>query len=244
MRNIKLNLSYDGTKYLGFQRQSRGRTIQGTLEEAINTLLEEKVNLIGCSRTDAKVHAKEYIANFKTESNIPADRFCYAINSYLPKDILIIKSEEAAFDFHSRYDCIGKTYVYTILNSSAPSPLYREYHYYHKYKLSISLMEEASRFFIGEKDFSAFKSTGSFTKSNIRNIKEINVYKDGDYIKVLFTANGFLYNMVRIICGTLVLAGEGKIKPEYIKTIIEDKDRKKAGIVLPPQGLCLEKVYY
>lgn len=244
MRNIVLNLSYDGTNYSGFQRQNIARTIQGTIEEALNTLLHEKVNLIGCSRTDAKVHAKEYTANFKTESGIPADRFCYAINSYLPEDIYIIKSEEAALDFHSRYDCKGKTYIYTILNSPKPCPLYRNYHYYHKNKLNVLLMEEASRFFIGEKDFSAFKSSGSLTKSNIRDIKELSVYKDGDYIKVIITANGFLYNMVRIICGTLILAGEEKIKPEYIKTIIEDKDRTKAGIVLPPQGLCLEKVYY
>jgi len=244
MRNIKLTLSYDGTNYLGFQRQALGKTIQGTIELALNRLLKEEVNLIGCSRTDAKAHAKEYIANFKTESSIPGDRFCYAINTKLPEDIVIEKSEEAPLNFHSRFDCKGKTYIYTILNTAMPSPLYRSYHYYYKNTLNISLMESAGKFFIGEKDFSAFKSAGSSARSNIRDIKELRVYKDGNYIKVLITANGFLYNMVRIICGTLVLAAEEKIKPEYIKTIIEDKDRKKAGMVLPPQGLCLDKVYY
>ena len=244
MRNIKLTLSYDGTEYLGFQRQAFGRTIQGTIELALKRLLNEEVNLIGCSRTDAKVHAKEYIANFITESSIPEDRFCYAINTKLPDDIVICKSEEVSLNFHSRYGCRGKTYIYTILNAEMPRPIFRNYHYYHKNKLDVSLMESAAGFFIGEKDFSAFKSAGSAAKSNVRDVKELKVYKAGDYIKVQVTANGFLYNMVRIICGTLVLAGEKKISPEYIKTIIRDKDRKMAGMVLPPQGLCLDKVYY
>lgn len=244
MRNIKLTLSYDGIEYLGFQRQAFGKTVQGTIELALKRLLNEEINLIGCSRTDAKVHAKEFIANFITESSIPADKFCYAINTKLPEDIIIYKSEEVPLNFHSRFDCKGKTYIYTMLDSEMPSPIFRNYFYFHKGRLDISAMEAAGKFFIGEKDFSAFKSSGSIVKSNVRDIKELKVYKDRDYIKVQVTANGFLYNMVRIICGTLVLAGEKKINPEYIKTIIQDKDRKKAGKVLPPQGLCLDKVYY
>lgn len=244
MKNIKLTLSYDGTDYSGFQRQTAGRTIQGTIEKALNKLTKEDINLIGCSRTDAKVHAKEYIANFKTESSIPGDRFSYAINTKLPNDIFIERSEEVPLNFHSRFDCKGKTYIYTILNTSMPSPLYRNYHYYLKNLLDVSLMESAGKFFIGKKDFSAYKSEGSTAKSSIRDIKELKVYKDGNYIKVLVTADGFLYNMVRIICSTLVLAGEGKIEPEYVKEIIKDKNRGKAGKVLPAQGLCLEKVYY
>lgn len=244
MRNIKLTLSYDGTNYFGFQRQSSGITIQGTIENALKKLLNEDTELIGCSRTDTRVHAREFVANFKTDSTIPEDRFCFAINTKLPEDIVIKKSEEVPFDFHSRFNCKGKTYIYTILDSDMPDPLFRNYFYYHTGRLDISAMEAAAPYFIGEKDFSAFKSSGSIVKSNVRNIKNTKVYKEGRYIKVSVTANGFLYNMVRIICGTLVLAGENKINPEYVKTIIQDRDRKKAGVVLPPQGLCLDKVYY
>lgn len=244
MRNIKLTLTYDGTDYFGFQRQPFGRTIQETIEYSLFKITKEKVNLIGCSRTDARVHAREYVANFKTENTIPPDRFSYVLNTCLPEDIIIIKSDEVPLKFHSRYDTIGKTYIYTIFCSPLKNPMNRDYSYHCKYKLNISLMKEAANYFIGKKDFSAFKSTGSTAKTSVREIKELMVYEDGDYIKILVTADGFLYNMVRIIAGTLLKVGENKISPDRIEKIILEGDRKKAGEVLPPQGLILEKVYY
>lgn len=244
MRNIKLTIEYDGTNYLGWQKQKNGATIQGILEEAIKLLTKEEIELVGSSRTDTGVHAKAFIANFKTNSTIPADKFREAINHKLPEDIVIIKSEEVDINFHSRYDAKGKTYSYSIINRDIYPAIGRNYLYHIKKKLNINSMKEACKYFIGTYDFSAFKSSGSSVKTSIRTIKDLHIDEKNEIIKIYVTGDGFLYNMVRIIVGTLLMVGNNKIKPEEITNIIESKDRQKAGICVPAKGLTLEKVYY
>ena len=244
MRNIKLTLEYDGTNYLGWQKQKVGITIQGTLEEAIKFLTKEEVEVIGSSRTDAGVHAKGFVANFKTNSKIPSEKFREAINHKLPDDIVILKSEEAEEEFHARYNAIGKTYSYSILNRDVPSAIDRNYLYHVKRRLDVESMKEACKYFIGTYDFSAFKTSGSSVKTTVRTIKELYIEDNDDVIKIYVTGDGFLYNMVRIIVGTLIMVGSNKIKPLEIKNIIASKDREKAGICVPASGLVLEKVYY
>ena len=244
MRNIKLTLEYDGTNYLGWQKQKVGITIQGTLEEAIKFLTKEEVEVTGSSRTDAGVHAKGFVANFKTNSKIPSEKFREAINHKLPEDIVILKSEEVEEEFHARYNAMGKTYSYSILNRDAPSAIDRNYLYHVKRKLDVESMKEACQYFIGTHDFSAFKTSGSSVKTSVRTIKELYIEDNNDIIKIYVTGDGFLYNMVRIIVGTLIMVGSNKIKPLEIKNIIASKEREKAGICVPASGLVLEKVYY
>ncbi|MCF0148912.1 MAG: tRNA pseudouridine(38-40) synthase TruA [Clostridium sp.] len=244
MRNIKLTIEYDGTNYLGWQKQKVGSTIQNTVEEAIRLLTNEEVEVIGSSRTDAGVHAKGFVANFKTNSNIPSNKYREAINHKLPDDIVILKSEEVDEEFHSRYSAKGKTYSYSILNRDVPSALDRHYLYHVKRKLDIEAMKEACKYFIGTHNFAAFKSSGSSVKTTVRTISELYIQENGDIIKIYVTGDGFLYNMVRIIVGTLIMVGSNKIKPNEIEKIIAEKDREKAGICVPATGLVLEKVYY
>ena len=244
MRNIKLTIEYDGTNYLGWQRQKVGNTIQGTLEEAIRVLTNETVETIGSSRTDAGVHAKGFVANFKTSSKIPADKYREAINHKLPDDIVILKSEEVDGGFHARYNAMGKTYSYSILNREVPSAINRNYVYHVKRRLDIEAMREACNYFIGTHDFVSFKSSGSSVKTTVRTISELYLEEQEDTIKIYVTGDGFLYNMVRIIVGTLIMVGFNKIKPNEIENIIKEKDREKAGICVPAKGLVLERVYY
>jgi len=244
MPNIKLVIQYDGTDYSGWQKQPSMVSIQETIEDAIFKVTGEKVNLIGAGRTDKGVHAQGQVANFITNSNIPADRFKYAINSNLPEDIRIIESEQVHDSFHSRYDAKGKKYTYTIFNGKILNPIYRRYSYHVPYELNLNDMNQAAKYFLGTHDFSAFMSSNSSVKSTIRTLYHVELKKDGDLIYVSLQGNGFLYNMVRIIVGTLVEVGTGKLTPSSIVHIIESKDRKKAGHTAPAKGLCLEKVYY
>lgn len=239
MKNIKLVIEYDGSQYFGWQKQKNSRSIQGTLEQVLSEVLKEDIEVIGCSRTDAGVHAKAYVLNFKSETKIPAEKIKYALNNKLPRDIVVLDSREVSEDFHARYSSTGKTYVYTILNREMPSAIERNYVYHHPYNLNINAMKEACKFFIGTHDFSAFKNTGSSVQTSIRTITKLEIDNKEDRIKIYISADGFLYNMVRIIVGTLILVGEGKLKPEEIDKIIKSKDRKKAGKTAPAQGLCL-----
>lgn len=244
MKNIKLIVEYDGTNYSGWQKQNNNITVQGTLEEILSELTKEKIEIIGCSRTDSKVHARKYVCNFHTNSTIPSDRFKEALNVKLPCDIAILESSEVPLNFHARYDCRGKKYSYTILERSVKATIDRNFTYQCKYDLDIEKMQKATKHFIGTHDFSAFKNNGSSVKTSTRSITELKVEKLGNYIKIYASADGFLYNMVRIIVGTLVDVGTNKIKPETIIDIINSKDRSEAGKTAPPQGLCLEEVYY
>ena len=184
------------------------------------------------------------VANFKTESNIPIDKFAIAINSKLKKSIVIKGAEEVDERFHSRYSVKEKTYRYTINNSKYGTALYREMEYHFPIKINVQKMIEGAKFFEGEHDFSAFKASGTSSKSSVRKIYKAEVWEDNERVYIELTGNGFLYNMVRIIAGTLLDVGLEKIKPEEIKDIIESKDRSKAGKTLPPSGLCLIKVNY
>ena len=244
MRNIKLTIEYDGKDFNGWQKQPNKLNIQGEIERAIEVITKEKIELSASGRTDAGVHAIGQVANFKTNSNLPIEKFPIAINTNLKKAIRIKKAEEVDTDFHSRYNCKEKTYMYVINNSKIESAIYRNLEYNITTPLDIEKMKTAIKFFEGEHDFKAFKSSGTSSKSSVRTIYEAKVIKENEKIKIFLTGNGFLYNMVRIISGTLVEVGLGKISPEEIKEIIESKDRKRAGKTLPPQGLYLLEVKY
>ena len=244
VRNIKLIIEYDGTNYAGWQRQNNVITIQEKIERAIEELTGEEIKITGSSRTDTGVHAKGYTGNFYTNSKISVEKFTGAINIRLPLDIVVLKCCEVSLEFHSRYNSIGKRYSYSILNRRESVAVGRNYVYHHKWILDIEAMQEAAQYFLGTHDFSAFKNLGSSVKTSVRTITELDIIKNEDLIKIYIAADGFLYNMVRIIVGTLVRVGEGKIKPNEIKTIIESKERSRAGKSVPPGGLCLEEVFY
>ncbi|MDO5039463.1 tRNA pseudouridine(38-40) synthase TruA [Clostridium sp.] len=245
MKNIKLTIEYDGTNYFGWQKQkNNSKTIQEVLEKAIQKIVKKEVSLIGSSRTDSGVHAKGMVANFLTDSRVPADKFREAINTKLPDDIAIIKSEEVDKEFHARYDSKGKTYCYTIINRFEKVSLYRNYSYHVREVLNIEEMKKACNYFIGTHDFSAFKSSGSSVKTSVRTIKDLHIENDNNIIKIYVTADGFLYNMVRIIVGTLIEVGRGKIASNDIKSIINEGKRERSGFCVPANGLLLEKVYY
>lgn len=207
MRNIKLIIEYDGKGFNGWQKQPNKPNIQGEIENAIERITGEKVELYASGRTDAGVHAVAQTANFKTNSNIPIEKLCLAINSQLKKSIVIKEAKEVEENFHCRYNCKGKKYRYVINNSINGSAIYRSLEYHMPIKLDVEKMREASKFFVGIHDFKAFKSSGTSSKSSVRQIFTADVIEDGERIKIELTGSGFLYNMVRIISGTLVDVG-------------------------------------
>ncbi len=243
MKNIKLTIEYDGTDYFGWQRQLNKRTIQEEIEDALYVLTKEKINLIASGRTDSGVHAKKQIANFKTNSKIPSDKFAYALNSILPKDISIVESVEADINFHARFDAVSKKYRYIIYNSKTRTGLYNRYSYHVPYKLDIEKMKEFLQLLEGTHDFIGFMSTNSDVKDTVRTIYKIELIKKENMIFIDIEGNGFLYNMVRIIVGTAIDIGRGKIT-DNIVDILESKDRKKLGQTATSQGLFLEWVKY
>lgn len=244
MRNIKLTIEYDGKDYNGWQKQPNKLNIQGTIEQAIKSITGEDVELNASGRTDAGVHALGQVANFKTNSQIPIDKMAIAINSRLKKSIVIKKAEEVDERFHSRLSCKRKTYRYVINNSPEGTAIYRYLETHIPQKLDVQKMQEATKYFVGEHDFKAFKASGTSSKNSVRTIYDAKVEQKDDRIYIELTGNGFLYNMVRIIAGTLVDVGLGKIEPERIKEIIELGKREFAGKTLPPNGLYLLKVVY
>lgn len=245
MRNIKLVIEYDGKEFNGWQKQPDKLNIQGTIENAIEEITGEEVELTASGRTDRGVHALGQVANFKTNSNIPVEKFPIAINTKLKKSIRILYAEEVDEKFHSRLTCKKKTYRYIINNSKYGTAIYRNLETHIPLKLNVEKMKEAVKYFEGEYDFKAFKASGTSSKSSVRTIYNANVIQmPNDRIYIELTGNGFLYNMVRIIAGTLVDVGIGKIKPKEIENIIKSKKRENAGKTLPPQGLYLVKVEY
>ena len=244
MRNIKLTIEYDGKCYNGWQKQPNKLNIQGEIEKAIYNITKEEVELIGSGRTDAGVHALGQVANFKTNSQISIEKLPLAINSQLKNSIVIKKAEEVDERFHSRYNAKHKTYRYIINNSKYGTAIYRNLEYSYPFKLDVEKMKQATKYLEGEHDFKAFKSSGTSSKNSVRTIYKAIVRQEGERIIIELTGNGFLYNMVRIISGTLLDVGLGKIKPEEIPEIIESKDRQRAGKTLPAQGLYLVEVEY
>lgn len=245
MKNIKLVIEYDGKDFNGWQKQPNKLNIQGTIEQAINRITGEEVELNASGRTDAGVHSLGQVANFKTNYELPIEKWPLALNANLKKSIVIKSAEEVGAEFHSRLSCKRKTYRYVINNSKYGTAIYRNLETHIPQKLDVVKMQEAVKYFEGEHDFKAFKASGTSSKSSVRKIYEANVLKmENERIYIELTGNGFLYNMVRIISGTLVDVGLGKIEPKQISEIINSKSREKAGKTLPPQGLYLLNVEY
>ena len=245
-RNIKLLIEYDGTNYCGWQVQKNGVSVQEKLQKAILKITNEDCEVIGSGRTDAGVHAKGQVANFHTSSRIPEEKFAFALNAVLPCDIVIKSSEEVPGDFHARFSAKGKVYGYKLFNSRFPSAIFRNYAYHTCYceKLDIAKMKKAAMALTGTHDFRGFMSTGSSIKDTVRTIYDIEIVQMGEFIDLKFHGNGFLYNMVRILTGTLIYTGIDRIKAEDLPEILASKDRTRAGLTAPAHGLYLEKVIY
>ncbi len=244
--NILLSIAYDGTNYCGWQRQKNGVTVQECMETTVAGLLKtDKIQLTACSRTDAGVHATDQKACFQTDKLlIPLDKLPQVLNSLLPDDIVVTKAEEKPENFNPRYAAKKKRYSYTILNSRYNNPMYRNFSYHVPYALNLDKMQTACRYFLGTHDFKAFSATGSQNKTSVRTVFDSDITKIDDRIVFTVTGNGFLYNMVRILTGTLLYVGIDKINPDDIPLIIAKKDRTLAGKTVPPQGLNLLKVEF
>ncbi len=242
--NILIKLAYDGTDYCGFQIQDDKPTVFGTFQEALVKILGHKTDIKGCSRTDSGVHAKEFCLNFRTDKQLNLHRLPLALNANLPADIRVLSAEEVNDDFHARYDCKGKEYTYYILNSHIDNPFYNKYYYKVVRPLDVKKMNEAARYYVGRQDFRSFMAAKSKIEDCVRTVYSAKVEKDGDMIKFVVSADGYLYNMVRIMVGTLLDVGKGVKQPRDVENIIKSCDRSKAGATAPPQGLFLTKVYY
>ena len=244
MMRIKLVVAYDGTGYSGWQLQKNAVTIEQKLNEALTNLLEEEITVTGASRTDAGVHSLGNVCVFDTETRIPAEKICFALNARLPEDIVVQSSCEVAADFHPRAGKSSKTYEYRILNRIFPDPTRRRDTYFYHYPLDIKAMQKAASYLEGEHDFKSFCSVHAQVETTVRSIYSCTVEKEEDVIKIRVTGNGFLYNMVRIIAGTLVEVGAGKRKPEDIPVILAKTDRNTAGPTAPAHGLTMIGIQY
>lgn len=244
VRNIKIIVEYDGTNFYGWQKQPELKTIQGAIEEAIKKILQEDIKIIGAGRTDRGVHAEGQVANFFLNTEIDLNVLLYRLNKVLPEDIRIKTIAEVEKGFNSRYKTKLKLYRYTILNSKIDSPLNRLFSYYVPEKLDISKMKKAKKILIGKHDFSSFVTSGSYSNSYTKTIKNITIQKNGDFIHMNFKAKSFLKNMVRNIVRTLIEVGKGIISLENIKEILDAKDRRKIPKSAPAHGLCLMKIEY
>lgn len=242
MRRIKLIVSYDGTDYCGWQVQPGKRTIEGELNKALCSLLREEIAVIGASRTDSGVHGLGNIAVFDTESRIPGEKFSYALNQRLPEDIVVQQSCEVAPDYHPRKCSSTKTYEYRIWNDPFPNPLNRRYTTFVYMPLVAERMAEAAQYLVGEHDFTSFCSVATQVESKVRTIYSLDVIREGKLITLRVKGSGFLYNMVRIIAGTLIKVGQGAMEPEQVREILEAMDRRKAGPTAPPEGLTLVEI--
>lgn len=246
MRNLAITIRFVGTNYHGFQVQQNAMSVCEAFQDAAQQVLGERGELKGCSRTDSGVHANRYILSLKTSSTIDCRGFIFAMNTKLPDDIAVLDCREADDDFHARYSCKGKRYLYKIYNSRLPDPFLEHRAYRCPVPLDAGLMNEAAKCFIGTHDFSAFCALDNYNrdKSKVRTIFDCSVRRDGDVITISVTGDGFLYNMVRIVCGTLVHVSRGKIPLDTLPAIIEEGDRTKSGPTLPPQGLYLDDIFY
>lgn len=244
MKRMLLTISYDGTNYSGWQKQKNAVTVQGEFDKACSTLFKTDIESIGASRTDAGVHALGQRAVIDVDTSIPAEKIPLALNPLLPDDIVVTHAEEVGADFNPRFKALKKTYEYSIYNAPFRNPLYRNYSEYVRCELDLDSMRTACEAFVGEHDFRAFCASGNSSKTTVRTIYSLDIEKDGDFIKIRVTGNGFLYNMVRIIAGTLIYVGEGRIAPDDLPEIIASGDRRKAGKTAGPSGLVLVKIMY
>ncbi len=244
MRNLRLDICYDGTRYRGWQRLAgREDTIQGKLETALSRILGESIEISGSGRTDAGVHAKGQVANFHCESTMPAEEILAQLRKYLPEDIGIYYCKDVSPRFHARLNAKEKTYCYRIWNSESPCVFQRRFVTVFPEKLDIAAMEQAAVLLCGEHDFSAFCGNAKMKKSTVRYLRSISITRQGKEVRLQFTGNGFLHNMVRILVGTLIEVGRGQRDASSIPELFGGQ-RKAAGFLAPPQGLCLEEVFY
>lgn len=239
MKRVMLTVAYDGTAYSGYQIQPNSPTIEGELNRCLKDLLHEEIKVIGGSRTDAGVHALCNVAIFDTKARMPGEKISYALNQRLPEDIRVRKSQEVEVDFHPRHCDSRKTYEYRIINTEFPIPTKRLYSHFTYVPLDVKKMQNAAAYLVGEHDFKSFCSAGSQVESTVRTIYALQVEQTGDEIVIRVTGNGFLYNMVRIIAGTLMEAGRGLWEPEHMREIIKAQDRSAAGPTAPACGLML-----
>ncbi len=244
MRNLLLTLRYNGTAFHGWQIQPNGATVQQELCNAFKNLSGIDENIIGCSRTDAGVHANMFCCNVRTACNVSAEKIPDALNFYLPPEIAVYDCKEVNYDFHARYDCKGKQYVYLIYNGKHRNPFYENKAMFYPYEIDAEMLDSEAKSFIGTHDFSAFCSAGSEVQDKVREIYDCSVTRNGDLIEVRISGNGFLYNMIRIIVGTLLDIQKGKIQKGSIPKIIDSRNRENSGVTAEPQGLYLNKVFY
>jgi len=244
MRNICMKVSYDGTNFNGFQTQPKDRTVQGEIEKVLNILTKEDIVIHASGRTDAGVHARGQVFHFLTSSQIPVDRFAIAMNTRLPQDIIILEAKEMPLDFHARHNAKRKTYRYSIDNGKFPDLFGRQYRLHVPVHLNTQAMREALSYVVGTHDFTSFTSVRSVKPHHVRTIYEANLIEEGQFIHIELTGNGFTYNMVRIITGTLLKIGHNKIKPEAMRNILTGCDRSLAGPTAQAVGLMLMDVSY
>lgn len=244
MKNFLVKMAYNGAAYHGYQRQNNALAVQQVVEEAIEQLTGQRVTINGCSRTDAGVHAREYYFSFSVDSGINCRGVIFGLNAKLPDDIAILDCREVGEDFHARFMCRGKEYEYIVHNSEIKNPFYADTACRSWYPIDEKLLDAAAKDFIGEHDFKAFCSADCDKEITVRTIFDFSVRREGELVIFRVSGNGFLYNMVRIMVGTLLYINEGKIAPDAIPEIIASKDRTKAGKTVPPQGLYLNKVFY
>ncbi|NLK70558.1 MAG: tRNA pseudouridine(38-40) synthase TruA [Clostridiales bacterium] len=244
MRNLKVMMAYRGTNYHGFQKQKNAITVQEVVEKQVSSVLNEEVEIIGCSRTDAGVHANQYCFSVMTNSNIPSGSFIKGVNSRLPNDISILSCEDVPLDFHARYSCKAKEYIYKIHNSESKNPFATDLEYHYKRPIDVELLRKAAQNFVGTHDFKSFCSIDSDKINTIRTIHKFVLEISGDSIIMLVKGDGFLYNMIRIIVGTLIWVNEGKINADDIPDIIKARNRAYAGKTAQAHGLYLNRVYY
>ena len=245
MRRVRIVVAYDGTNYCGWQVQPNGITVEEVLNAKLQKLTGEKIRIIGASRTDSGVHALGNVAVFDTESSIPPERMAYALNQRLPEDIVIVRSEEVPLDWHPRYqDEVTKMYEYHIYNAPVPNSLKRRYSTFVSFPMDVEKMRQGASYLIGEHDFVSFCNVRTNVEDTVRTVKEIQIEQQGPEITIRITGNGFLYNMVRIIAGTLIRVGRGFYTPERVKEILDAKERTEAGVTAPPNGLVLVGIEY
>ena len=244
IRKLLITIQYDGSAYHGWQVQSNALTVQEEFQNAVEKVFGSRLDVKGCSRTDSRVHANMYCLTLDTDMDISCSNVVLALNTYLPKDIAVIACVEAESDFHPRYSCKSKQYVYKIYNGKIRNPFYEKYAYHYKYKLDAEYLNREAQLFVGTYDYSGFCSIKSEVEDTVRTVYSASVKREGELVYFTFEADGFLYNMVRIMVGTLLFINEGKIKSGELKDIIMSKDRTRAGKTAPPHGLYLNKVNY
>lgn len=244
MKKLLITIQYDGSAYHGWQVQNNALTVQEVFQDAVEKVFGSRLDVVGCSRTDAGVHANSYVLTLETDMNIDSEGVIMALNSKLPEDIAVINCAETDADFHPRYSCKSKEYVYKLYNGKRRNPFLSKYALYYRYPIDAEYLNREAQAFAGTHDFKGFCSAHSDVEDTVRTVKAFSVWRDGDMVYFRVEADGFLYNMVRIMVGTLLFIAQGKIKEGELADIIASKDRQRAGRTAPPQGLYLNKINY